>query len=106
MLHLRHQNPRLLTLILRLRPLLRSARAPKGAKTTLKVTGDGGVEQGRTVTFKQYCGHLRFSEFENEQPDDDVVQFEKAKFGRKQIFTNGNNALAWCYNPIRDVQGQ
>ena len=27
-------------------------------------------------------------------------------YTRKQIFTNGNNALAWCYSPIRDVQQQ
>ena len=38
-----------------------------------------------------------------QQPDGDVVKFEKAKFGRKHILTNGNNALAWCYSPIRDV---
>ena len=82
------------------------SRSSKGAGKTLKITGEGGSEQQRQVVLRQYCGHLRFSPFENEQPDDDVVKFEKAKFGRKQIFTNSNNSLAWCYHPIRDVQQQ
>ena len=46
------------------------------------------------------------AEGRGKQPDDDVVKFEKAKFARKQVFANSNNALAWCYNPIRDVQEQ
>ena len=41
---------------------------------------------------------------DNEPLDDDVVKFELSKFGKERIYDNSDNALAWCYNPKRDLK--
>ena len=73
----------------------------KDAGTVLQLS-DGSTNK---VTLKHNCAHLRFADFRGKKLDDDVVKFERSKFGKRRIY-NDDSALAWCYDPKRDLEPQ